>query len=431
MDWYFILLIIVAATFVAAIIGYVILCLKNPNPSRPKRVTNKTGYVQAVGRNLYDKDGNLLLLKGVNLGNWFDQEFWMAVSSVGNFDTGVYTQKRGIEAMRANPNITDGQIDKLEDIYLDTYVKETDFCEIARLGFNCVRINFTYLNLTEFGTTKLKKDAFKHLDWALEMCEKYNLYAILDLHGAFGSQNQDIHSGDDSQFNLYSSEANMSATCQLWREIALRYKGRGIIAAYDLLNETRRAPNKFTGRKQFDFYNELYRVIREVDENRMLIMECFTFPIHGVKESRYGWTNVCYSYHIYNLTPLSQKASLNFYKALHNLKRYDVPVYIGEWSCWGNEKEWYYSIEFFKKHGWSYSSWTYKTNCNLYKSGSKPWVLQKKMYVWGLFELDIPPVDLSTATFDEIASVWGATGTDKAKATLIHKIYQVENESNG
>ena len=389
------------------------------------RIENSTGYVQAVGTNLYDENGNILLLKGVNLGNWFDQEYWMAPSSVGNFDTGIYTQKRGIEAMLKNPNLSAEQIEELDEIYLDNYIKEQDFAEIASLGFNCVRINFTYINLTRWGTKELKKDAFKRLDWAIEQCEKNNLYVILDLHGAYGSQNKDIHSGDDSQFNLYSNSENMAATCDLWREIALHYKGRKCIAGYDLLNETRRAPGKFTGKKQFDFYNELYKVIREVDGHRMLIMECFTFPTHGVHEKKYGWKNVCYSYHIYNLTPFSQKTCLNFYKNMHALKGYKVPVYIGEWSCWANEKGWYESIEFFEKLGWSYSSWTYKTNAYLYKDEKiRPTLMQKKMSVWGLYELDIPPVDLSTATFEEIAAAWGATGTENSKKTLIYDVYK-------
>lgn len=404
---------------------YGILCAISPNKKRPLKIENNTGYVQASGTNLYDKEGNLLLLKGINLGNWFIPEFWMAVSSVGNFDTGRYTQRRGMEAMRANPNLTDEQIAKLEEIYLDSYITESDFVKIAELGFNCVRINFTYMNLVEPNSEKLKEDAFKHIDWALEMCEKYNLYAILDLHGTFGSQNKDIHSGDDSQFNLYSSKQNRTATCNLWRTIALRYKGREIIAAFDLLNETRRAPDKFTGKKQFDFYNELYNVIREVDENRMIIMECFTFPNHGVNAKKYGWKNVCYSYHIYNFTPFSQKFCINFYKAMHNLKRYRVPVYVGEWSCWANKKGWHDSIKMYNKLGWSHSPWTYKTNCYLYKSGKRqPWVLQKKMNVWGLYELDIKPVDLSTATYDEIAAVWGATVTENAKTTLIYDVFK-------
>ena len=44
---------------------------------------SKMGYVYAEGTSLYDGGGKKLVLKGVNLGEWFVQEFWMASSCVG------------------------------------------------------------------------------------------------------------------------------------------------------------------------------------------------------------------------------------------------------------------------------------------------------------------------------------------------------------
>ena len=111
---------------IAAVLVYAILLAINPNPDRPAHVDSANGYVQASGTNLYDGEGNLLQFKGVNLGNWFDQEYWMAVSAVGNFDTGVYTQLRGDAAMRNNPNLTDVQVDELNALYLDNYIQESD-----------------------------------------------------------------------------------------------------------------------------------------------------------------------------------------------------------------------------------------------------------------------------------------------------------------
>jgi hypothetical protein len=39
--------------------------------------------VKAVGKSLYDKNGNKLQLKGINYGNWLNQEGWMSVNSLG------------------------------------------------------------------------------------------------------------------------------------------------------------------------------------------------------------------------------------------------------------------------------------------------------------------------------------------------------------
>ncbi|MBO6092923.1 MAG: cellulase family glycosylhydrolase, partial [Oscillospiraceae bacterium] len=330
---------IIGIMIVAAVLVYAILLAINPNPDRPAHVDSGTGFVQASGTNLYDGEGNLLQFKGVNLGNWFDQEYWMAVSAVGNFDTGVYTQLRGDAAMCNNPNLTNAQIDELNALYLDNYIQESDFQILAELGMNTVRIPFTYFNLSADGE-HLRGNAFEKLDWAVSMCEKYGLYAIIDLHGAIGSQNMDIHSGDDSQFDLYGNEKNMRLTEELWKSLAAHYKDNKTVAAYDLLNEPRRAPHRFGGKINFDFYDRLYHAVRSVDENHLILIECFSFPFNGARLSHYDWQNICLEYHIYNLSPLSQLSCLRFYRAAHNLMGYRTPVYVGEWNAFEKESEW-------------------------------------------------------------------------------------------
>lgn len=409
---------IIAAVVIAVILiaAFLWICLKNPDKNRLQTIENCTGFVRAYGRNLYDGQGRILKLVGVNLGNWFVQEFWMAVSAIGNFDTGIYTQTRGRAAMKANPNLSDNDIENLEKLYIDSYITEDDFKIISSLGLNCVRVNFTYLTLTD--GDKLKKDAFKKLDWVIDQCAKNGLYAILDLHGARGSQNMDIHSGNDADFDLFPNAENRAHTIWLWREIVKRYRSNTTVAAYDLLNEPRRAPYKFTGKAQFDFYDELYRAVREEDKNHLIMMECFTFPTHGVSPKKYGWLNVAYSYHIYNLAPVTQKMCLYFYRALTNLKGYNVPIIVGEWNAWNKFGDWQKSMDFFDRSGWSYISWTYKTNKYLYKKRK-----DRTAYCWGVFELDMPPVDLSSATYDEIASVWGAVSTADASKSLVYDVY--------
>lgn len=400
------------------IIGYVILINIKTNPDRPQKIDNPTGYVQAVGENLYDGDGNILQFEGVNLGNWFVQEYWMNVSSVGNFETGIYTQKRGIEAMRQNPNLTEENIDELYRAYMDNYIRTSDIEEIAQLGFNTVRVPFSYLNLTYDGII-WREDAFRYLDWVITQCKNNGLYVILDLHGGVGSQNQDHHSGDDAQFNLYGNRENMDATIEIWKVLAERYKNEKTVAGYDLLNEPRNAEGQYAGKVQFDFYDELYKAIREIDCNHMILMECFTFPVHGVSETNYNWTNICYEYHIYNLTLLSQKSALNFYKALHNLRGYKVPVLIGEWNAWENDEDWQISVDFFNELGWSFCSWTYKTDAYSYTHGDVD-----NYNSWGLYELDIKPVDISSATFEEIYAAYSAMKTENANRTHVYYFYE-------
>jgi len=412
--------------------GYGVLSAITPNPAdiRAERIGDPTGYVIARGKNIYDPSGKLLFFKGINLGDWFIQEYWMATAGLGFktdtdekkvFETGIYTQKRGLAAMRANQNLTDAQIRELDALYIDNFIKEEDFAIIAGLNLNCVRINFSCYNMTTDGYN-IDETAFEKIDWALDMCGKYGLYAILDDHGAIGSQNMDNHSGNDQTFELYGNEKNENATVAMWEYIASRYKGKyaNVLAAYDLLNEPRSAPHKFTGKVNFDFYDRLYKAIRAIDPERMLIMECFTFPAHGIHESVYGWENVSYSYHFYNLTPFSDGFAVNFYRVLHNLMGYDVPIIIGEFSAWESKDGWNDLMDAFDEWGWSYLSWTYKTNEYIHKQG----VPSRRAVLWGVVQLDIKPVNVYTATYDEIYAVYSSVGTENAKKTVIYDVFK-------
>ena len=296
------------------------------------------GYVHSIGETIYDGEGKPLVLKGVNFGNWFVQEFWMATSCLPSFETGRYTQRRGFEAMLKNPNLRPEDIRVLEAVYIDNFIKEEDFKRVSGLHLNAIRINFSVYNLTDDGEN-VRKGGFDKLDWALDMAEKYSLYVILDLHGAIGSQNMDHHSGDDSQFNLYGNAENRRKTVHLWEQIAEHFKDRTIVCGYDLLNEPRRKKHRYGGKRCFDFYDELYKAVRKIDPNHMIFVECFSFPNHGADFQDYGWKNICYEYHIYNLTPISQMACLRFYKAMHRLMGYKAPVYVGEWNAWGEGQE--------------------------------------------------------------------------------------------
>ena len=409
---------IILAVLVVLVVAAVAVCCVNPGRKGRKEQGDVTGFVHAEGRHLYDGNGKPLTLRGVNLGNWFIQECWMCVSSTESMGR-QYTSVRGLKGMRENPNhLTEGQIRALDDLYLDTYITEKDFARIADCGLNCVRIPFAWFNVeNEDGSDR--EDGFARLDWIIGMCRKYGLYAVVDLHGARGSQNSDMHSGADDSFDLYGNERNMELTKALWRKIAARYKDEPVVAGYDLLNETRKAPHKYTGKAQFDFYDELYREIRAVDGNHLTIMECFTFPLHGVNEKNYGWENACISYHIYNRVPvLPQKWCLALYSGMHNLKGYRLPVLIGEYNAWGKEKDWIMTMDYYERHGWSYISWTYKTNGYMYnRDGSK-------YNSWGMYELDLPPVDVSAATYGEIAAVYGATGTENAKESVVPGAYR-------
>ena len=116
----------------------------------------------------------------------------------------------------------------------------------------------------------------------------------------------------------------------------------------------------------------------------------------------------------------SEAFAVNFYRVLHNLKGYDVPIIVGEFSAWDNEKGWTQLMDAFDVNGWSYLSWTYKTNRYIHKNG----IPRDNMVLWGLLELDIKPVNLYTATYDEIRAVYSSVGSENAQRTMIYDVFK-------
>ena len=97
---------------------------------------------------------------------------------------------------------------------------------------------------------------------------------------------------------------------------------------------------------------------------------------------------------------------------------YRTPVYVGEWNAFEKESEWADSFAWFDKQGWSFTSWTYKTNKRLYNTS-----LSNRCN-WGLYELDMDPVDLSTATYEEIADVYNSVKTENAAQGVAYTMWE-------
>ena len=79
--------------------------------------------------------------------------------------------------------------------YEDNYWTTQDFDNCAAMGMSVIRLPFTYMNLCD-DNGNLKSNAWRRLDWFVSNCSSRGMYVILDMHGAFGSQNGMDHSGE-------------------------------------------------------------------------------------------------------------------------------------------------------------------------------------------------------------------------------------------
>ena len=183
------------------------------------------------GKKIYNKRGEEVILRGVNLGTWLIQESWMTPieNSDDNISTlNTLTERFGVEKAY-----------ELINIYEDNWITEYDLDRIVELGFNCVRVPFWFRNFyyDDKGTKILDKNGewdFSRLDWVVSECAKRGLYVILDLHGAPGYQNNKDHCGkigDSGLFKLTKqAEEWRKLTIELWVAIAERFSGNPAVA---------------------------------------------------------------------------------------------------------------------------------------------------------------------------------------------------------
>ena len=194
--------------------------------------------------------GDIVYLRGTNAGGWLVQEDWMNPTNASDQKTMMTTLANRFGASKR---------DELVSTYENNYWTTQDFDNCAEMGMSVIRLPFTYMNLCD-DNGNLKSNAFDRLDWFVQNCSQRGMYVILDMHGAFGSQNGMDHSGEiNDGKQLYYNQSNKDKTLNLWKKIAEHFKGNPAVAAYDILNEPG-IKAAATYSLHWDFYNEIYKI---------------------------------------------------------------------------------------------------------------------------------------------------------------------------
>ena len=418
--------------------------------NQPASIENKTGLVQASGKSLYDADGNKLVLRGVNAGQILLQEGWMSPFALeplknedgsyvkdadGNIQYPEFTEEEFREGIKRNPNLNTYDMEELMRIYWEAFFTAEDFRIIKEdLQMNTIRLPFYYLNiLNEDLTLKEEEEAFAYLDWFMEEAAKNELYVVLDLHGAPGSQNGYEHSGAAERVaGLWTSKENVNATVELWKFVSKHYTetkpelGKWI-ATYDILNEPTYEWNTVTTKECWDVFDQIYDVIRANGDNHVVTMEgCWDFA-KLLDPKDYGWENVQYEYHWYNWwSNILPYDVLYAYHDLWNIGRdYDVPVFIGEFTLFEDKEAWANALSLYDQRNYSWTIWNYKSTVTGWWTTS-----------WGVYTVQLKAItenedtkcNIATCTYEEYIATCEKVKTENCvKATL----YEVIQEYNG
>ncbi|MDY2600537.1 MAG: cellulase family glycosylhydrolase, partial [Eubacteriales bacterium] len=155
------------------------------------------GMLHARGRKIVNGDGEEIILRGWGAGNWTNPEGFMVgigekymgscmspeLALPGRFQSGrtmttVIRETCGTKYAR-----------EFWPRWHAAHLAEADIREMARLGYNSIRLPLTaWVLLPEEPEAEFDEAGFEMLTRVLDACEKYRIYAILDLHGAPGGQ---------------------------------------------------------------------------------------------------------------------------------------------------------------------------------------------------------------------------------------------------
>lgn len=418
-------------------------------PEQDETIENNTGLVQAHNKSLYDANGNQLQLRGINAGQILLQEGWMSPFALeplknedgsyvtdadGNIQYPEFTEEEFRKGLESNPDMENHSISQLMKYYYSCFFSEEDFRIIKEdLQMNTIRLPFYYLNvMNEDLTLKSEEEAFEYLDWFISQAAEHELYVVLDLHGAPGSQNGFEHSGVAERVaGLWTNEENIAATVELWDYVSKHYTetkpelGKWI-ATYDILNEPTYEFNTQTTEECWEVFDQIYDVIRENDDKHVITMEgCWDFGKLPDPQD-YEWENVQYEYHWYNWWSDTLPTDLLYvYYDLTNIGRdYNVPVYIGEFTLFEDKEQWADTLQLFDERNYSWTIWNYKTTVTGWWTSS-----------WGVYTCQLNhnaengrmKCNVATCTYEEYIDTCEKVKTENCVTATL---YEVINEYN-
>ncbi|MBR4765993.1 MAG: cellulase family glycosylhydrolase [Clostridia bacterium] len=387
-------------SFLIAFIMLVSVCpvinAGDAQPEKPAAFTDDD-FLSAKGRDIVNRKGEKVLLKGVNLGAWLIWEDW--INNYEEVSDCYEAYETLIERFGEEEAYT------LIHKYEDNFITEYDLDHIKELGFNCVRVPFWFRNFyyDDSGRKILDENGewdFLRLDWVVEKCSERGIYVVLDMHGAVGYQSDAPHSGKTKSVGLYDKteqgEKFRKYTNELWTAIATRFKDSPAVAMYDLLNEPmcdcdcteirRRINNEY-------IYDILYKTVRAVDEDHLITVECIWTPLAVPHAFTKGWKNMVYQVHFYQ----NSDFIFNLFVYLTRIYFADVPMLMGEFYPLGTTT-WANCLKTLNSCNFSWLLWTYKA------TGHLMW--ESDWCIMGSKD-GFERAKLKTDSYEEIARKWG------------------------
>jgi len=324
------------------------------------------------GPNIVDEAGATVLLRGVGLGGWMNME---------NFITGFPGNEESWRAALRKA-MGDASYTLFFDRFFEYFFAEADAAYLQSLGLNLVRLPINYRHFeSDLAPFQIREEAFKHLDRAIDLCARHQIYTVIDLHAVQGYQNQDWHSDNPThRALLWTHKQFQDRAAHLWEVIADRYRGNPWVAGYNLMNE----PNDPIGDALIPVTRRLYDAVRAVDPDHLVFVDgnhyassfsLFTEPWPGVVYDThdYAWCGMFgggpYPGLTENVWCDQPWLETHFLKKTAFMHEHGAPVWVGEFGPIYTEDDELNAtryrlardqIDLFERYGASWAIWTYK-----------------------------------------------------------------------
>ncbi|MGL1904110.1 MAG: cellulase family glycosylhydrolase [Fibrobacterales bacterium] len=324
--------------------------------------TPTLSYLTTKGTVIVNAKGDTVALRGINIGGWLVTENWM-----NGFTDASDTQTDRFTLETLEERFGEDKADTLLEVWRSNFFTETDLDHIQESGMNLIRVPFGYRNLqNRDGSWKMTLSGnidFGWMDWIVTKAEERGLYVLFDYHiwkgqeegktDKIGDEGTDIFNnayryiscGDEGE----KRDAQNNHAIEVLTKVIEHYKGRGAIAAIELINEA-------CGGTWASI--PLYDGVREIDPDRILMAWGDPMPQTA------DWYNVIYGHHLYTINGSNfddNKTGIDEHinEMLAMQQTYDVPYYTGEYHI-DHEDSHRYLLEQYAKHNISWSKWTYK-----------------------------------------------------------------------
>jgi hypothetical protein len=331
-------------------------------------------FLKLDGTKILKKDKEIRL-RGVNFGNWLLIEHFMI--GLPWVEYKMREQFRKI--------LGEKKYEIFFKTYLDNYITEDDFKFLSSSNFNLIRLPINYRHFEDDDKPGVyKKEIFYYIDKVIELCKKYNIYLIIDLHAVTGCQAPDWNA--ESAYGeafFWKNIQFQERVINLWKFIANYYSKESAIMGYEIINEPVLEDDEIDILN--NFYLRTIEEIRKVDKNHIIILDSnlWATDIKSLKDELFKDPNVMPTFHHYHSHDFpfnimkkypgfykgkfyGKEELVNCIKSKYYTERINRPHLAGEFGMHydiSNEPKYKMLndiVQFFEEKKFPWTIWTYK-----------------------------------------------------------------------